>query len=93
MERLMIIELHLKIDEIKSLLAAWEFSESLWVEKSISIKNFLDSVFESQKIPVIKTIWNNNYIYEINAKPFHFYDLQDSFSEYFKTLGAEVIVS
>lgn len=88
----MIIEMHLNLTKDKTLLATWEFSDSMWLIKSNLLLNFISEIMESQKIPFNETKWNNNIIFTLETKPYKFYELQDCFNDYFKSIGATILV-
>lgn len=89
----MIIEMLLPLNEDQTLVAAWEFSDQLWSDKEVKIRNFIKGMFTSQAVKFQEKKWQENIIFELDAKPYHFYDLQDCFNDYFKSLGATIIVN
>ena len=89
----MIIEMLLKLTEKKILVAAWEFPTSLTENKKASTLKFIRDVLFSQEIESQQKEWQGNIIFEINAKPHQFYDIQNNFNDYFKTIGATILVN
>jgi hypothetical protein len=88
----MIIEMLLPLNEDQTFVAAWEFSDKLWSDKEITLKKFINEIFINLAIKYKEKKWQENIIFELDAKPYHFYDLQDCFNDYFKSLGATIIV-
>ena len=88
----MIIEMILHLDKDLTLLAAWEFNDTLWESKEINIKNFIKEIFNSQTILFREEKQQGNVIFKIDTKPYCFYDIQSCFNDYFKSLGAKIIV-
>lgn len=88
----MIIEVNFKMTDTKTLTSAWEFSDNLWNEKNKLIKSFIKEIFEIQKINHQEGNWNNNIVFEIFGKPYQFYDTQNCFNDYFKSMGATILV-
>lgn len=89
----MIIEMLLPLNEDQTLVAAWEFSDKLWADKEVTLRKFITGIFATQTVKYEEKKWQENIIFELDAKPYHFYDLQDCFNEYFKSLGATILVS
>jgi hypothetical protein len=88
----MIVEMLLQITEEQTLVAAWEFTESIWNVKEKQIRAFISNIFDTQNIQFVEKKWKDNIIFEIKGKPFQFYDIQNGFNDYFKSLGADILV-
>lgn len=84
--------MQLNLIKNKTLLATWEFSEETWLSKSRLLKKFIKNIFKSENILYEEEKWNNNIIFKISSKPYQFYDLQKCFNEYFKSIGATILV-
>lgn len=89
----MIIEMLLPLNENQTLVAAWEFSDKLWSDKELTLKKFIDGIFLSQNVKYEQKKWQENIVFELDTKPYHFYDIQDCFNDYFKSLGATILVN
>lgn len=68
----MIIEMLLPLNDNQTLVAAWEFSDSLWEAKEKLLRKFINDIFSSQKINHKEKKWEENIIFELNAKPLPF---------------------
>ncbi len=89
----MIIEMILPLDKELTLLAAWEFNEILWQSKETSIRKFIKEILNSQTVLFKEEKQQGNLVFRIDTKPYRFYDVQSCFNDYFKSLGAKIIVN
>ncbi len=88
----MIVEMLLPITETQTLVAAWDFSENIWNNKEKQIRAFISNIFNTQNIEFEERKWQENIVFEIKGKPFQFYDIQNGFNDYFKSIGANILV-
>jgi hypothetical protein len=89
----MIIEITLPIHDDLTLIAAWDFSDKVWNEKQATLNKFINGVLKIKEVKYQEKKWKENIIFELDAKPFHFYDIQNYFNDYFKSLGATILVN